>query len=192
MRAPFTTGFTLLELVLRWPSSAAAGGMPLAVSRAPTNPPNTCTTVLRNLVTGEAAWLEALRTGTASPFVVDLGQRRFGIEEPDGRHAAGTADVLCWSPTMIANEGRGSIRSSRTAVHSGGIGVLRPRAATCGCVWIGCSAASRRKRQAEICDVARRVSLLEVLVAFSIMALALGALYQAAGGSVRGAAKPNA
>ncbi|MBN9429525.1 MAG: type II secretion system protein [Burkholderiales bacterium] len=32
-------------------------------------------------------------------------------------------------------------------------------------------------------------SLLEVLVAFSIMALALGALYQAAGGSVRGAAE---
>lgn len=30
-------------------------------------------------------------------------------------------------------------------------------------------------------------SLLEVLVAFSIMALALGALYQSAGGSVRGA-----
>ncbi|MGD9946666.1 MAG: prepilin-type N-terminal cleavage/methylation domain-containing protein [Burkholderiaceae bacterium] len=32
-------------------------------------------------------------------------------------------------------------------------------------------------------------SLLEVLVAFSIMALALGALYEAAGGSIRGAAE---
>jgi general secretion pathway protein I len=33
----------------------------------------------------------------------------------------------------------------------------------------------------------RGFSLLEVLIAFSIMAISLGALYQAAGGSVRGA-----
>lgn len=123
-----STGFTLLELVV---ALAIVGlllaAMPLAVSRAYESAEYRAT--VRNLMAGlKTARLEALRTGRGIAFVVDLGERRFGLEErmSDTLPERLTVRMLV-ADNEIANEGRGSIRFFPNGSASGGvIDVLRP------------------------------------------------------------------
>ncbi|MGD9946665.1 MAG: GspH/FimT family pseudopilin [Burkholderiaceae bacterium] len=121
-------GFTLLELIV---ALAIVGllmaALPFAVSRAYESAEYRST--VRNLLAGlKTARLEALRTGQAVAFVVDLGERRFGMADRPGEPLPERLTIrMLAADNEVENEGRGSIRFFPNGSSSGGmIDVLRP------------------------------------------------------------------